>query len=94
MINAVTSNPEIFDPFVIVFIGGVVCTILGTGGGYRWGRNDARIESNKFWTMQNEIKAKNVQDRYEKKLKECEKGWGTRRRREVATIVTGTETDL
>lgn len=83
------------DPTIMIFAGGVICTGLAAFGGYIQGRNAARIESDKFWAMQKEVKAKSVQPRHEAGSKSAYKGHETRKRRkQVAIIVNITECNL
>jgi len=94
--TAIIAGGAAISPVVIVFIGGVICTALGAPAmywpAYRRGYKVADAKGDKFWAMQQEIKAKNALEAWHKASKASYKGHETRRAaRKLIEPLTGTE---
>ena len=82
------------DPTIMIFTSGVLCTALGAAAmyfpAYAYGYKVADAKGDKFWAMQQKIKSQNAKEKREKKLRECKKGWQTRRERsrDMSTTIT------
>ena len=81
--------PEMIDTFTIHLIIGVVLIVLGIVAGYIQGRTVAKMASDEFWALQQEIKVKDAKAKSDKLSEAAHKGHETRKRRakDVAIIL-------
>lgn len=76
---------------ILVVVGLAASAVLIYVAGYVQGRSTSKMESNRWWSMHEAVKAKSLQTRREKRSSSAKKGHETRKRRVKA--LTKTECD-
>jgi len=92
--SAVFAVGTTYDPTTLLIMVCIIAyTVLIGMAGYFFGRDDARIESDRFWAMQRLLKARSEPARYKRRSEAAKKGHRTRKRidKRVAVLITGTE---